>query len=425
MIQIAILGCGTVASGVIRLLQTHGDAIRVQLGEEIVIRRVLARTPEKARRLGLSEDQICSDFGEILSDSSISVVIELIGGIGDAYTYVSAALSAGKHVVTANKDLIATKYRELLALAEKNGVSLSFEASVGGGIPLIDSIRRTLAANEIRSVLGILNGTTNYILTKMTRDGLSYEDALAEAQRLGYAEADPRSDVEGSDAARKIAILATLAFHTPVTYYDVFHTGIPGITTTDIRFAGQSGYVFKLLAVARRKESGSEVYVRPALVPAHHPLASVSDSFNAVFITGDAVGEVMLYGRGAGSLPTASSVVGDLMNVVKADGERGKITSAYFENLPLSDVLESESVYYVRLRVQDKPLVLAKIARVFGGHGVSLRSLVQETRDNDSAELLLFTHVASERQMREAAAELSELDSVREIAYWICLEENV
>lgn len=423
MIQIAILGCGTVASGVISLLGTNAEIIRQQVGEEIVIRKVLARTPEKARRLGLREEQICTDIREILGDPEISVVVELIGGTGDAFAFIRDAMSAKKHVVTANKDLIADRYAELAEIASSNGVRFAFEASVGGGIPLIDPLRRTLAANRIRSIVGILNGTTNYILTRMTRDGLEYAEALKKAQELGFAEADPASDVEGLDAARKIAILSTLAFHTPVSFSDVRYEGISGVTKTDIRFALQSGYAVKLLAIARQNEDSFEACVRPALIPLSHPLASVSDSFNAVFISGDAVGDVMLYGRGAGSLPTASSVVGDLMSVVRApEGNTG--TDPLFARLPTADLLAAKHIYYVRLNVFDRPMVLAGIARVFGEHGISLASLVQETRDGGRAELMIFTHSAVERDLLEAMTELRAMDSVYDSAYRICMEET-
>ena len=422
MIGIGILGCGTVASGVIELITTHKKTIKRQLGEEVVIRRVLARTPEKARRLGLTDEEICSDADTVIYDPEVSVVIELMGGVTAAHDCICKALKAKKHVVTANKDLVATRYRELIRLAEENGVGFAFEASVGGGIPLIDSIRRTLAANRIESILGILNGTTNYILTKMTREGLSYEEALSDAQALGFAEADPTSDVGGGDAARKIAILATLAFHTDVSYYDVWHEGIPGISPRDIRFASQSGYVFKLLAMAHQKHKVCQVCVRPALVPVSHPLASVSDSFNAVFLTGDAVGEVMLYGRGAGAKPTASSVVGDLMNLVSGKG--AGLSTEGFAHLQLGDVADDENVYYVRVGVKDRPLVLSKVAAAFGKENVSLRSLVQETRGEDRAELFLFTHEASEGQLRRAAETLRAMDAVDEVAYWIVLEER-
>ena len=424
MIQIAVLGCGTVASGVIRLLRKNGDNIEKQLGKKIVLKKVLARTPEKARKLGLREDQICGNAEEILTDPEISVVVELIGGTDDAYRYITAAMNAGKHVVTANKDLIASRYRELTETADKNRVLLAFEASVGGGIPIVDPIRRTLAANEIRSIYGILNGTTNYILTRMTRDGMSYEDALRQAQELGYAEADPTSDVEGGDAARKIAILSTLAFHTPVAYEDVSHEGISGLTKTDIAFADRSGYVFKLLAVAQKSDGGCEVYVRPALLPKTHPLAAVSDAFNAVFINGDAVGEIMLYGRGAGSMPTASSVVGDLMSVVK-ESEAGRFGPSHkLPRIPVSGIGETPHVYYIRLAVEDRPLVLANVARVFGEYGVSLASLVQEERGNDGAELMIFTHASSENSVSGAMRALEELDCVYNGAYRICLEET-
>ena len=423
MIGIGILGCGTVASGVIRLLTTHQNTIRHRVGDEIVIRRVLARTPEKARALGLSDDVITSDFGEIENDPEISVVIELIGGVKDACDYISRALRAKKHVVTANKDLVATRFRELSALAAENGVGFAFEASVGGGIPLIDSIRRTLAVNRIDSILGILNGTTNYILTRMTKAGLSYAEALCEAQAQGFAEADPTADVSGADAARKIAILATLAFHTDVGFADVTHEGIGSITPADVRFAADTGYVFKLLGFARQTDGGNAVFVRPALVPVSHPLASVSDAFNAVFLTGDAVGDVMLYGRGAGSLPTASAVVGDLMNLVT--GVDRTLTTEDLSPLRALPIEETESVYYVRLGVLDRPLVLSRVAAAFGEADVSVFSLVQESRKNGRAELFIVTHKAKEGQMRAAAEVLRRQDCVDEVAYWMMLEENV
>lgn len=424
MLQIAILGCGTVASGVCKLLASNEHNIRKQTEEGIAVKKILARHPEKARALGLREEQICTDFEEIVSDPKIAVVVELIGGTNDAYTYICRALKAGKHVVTANKDLIALRFRELLALAEENRVTLSFEASVGGGIPLIGPLSRTLAAGRVLSLHGILNGTTNYILTRMSRDKMSYGEALALAQQKGYAEADPTSDVEGADAARKVAILASLAFHTSITFEDVHHEGISSLTETDISFAASSGYTIKLLGMASLHEDAVETCVRPVLVPVSHPLATVSDAYNAVFINGDAVGDVMLYGQGAGSLPTAGSVVGDIMEICrsKQNGHVPSAGSVLFERLNKRDIGESENIYYVRLLVEDKPKVLSGIAGVFGDYGISLASLVQEQRGNGMAELMLFTHRAYEKDMRNAMQALRSLSYVNGGNAIVCMQ---
>ena len=418
--NIAILGCGTVASGVCRLLAANRDIIAHQLGEPIVVKKILARTPSKARALGFGEEAICRGIDPILDDPSVSVVVELIGGTDDARDFVSRALRRGKHVVTANKDLIAQHYAELLAIAEEQGVTLSFEASVGGGIPLIEPLRQTLALDRVERVFGILNGTTNYILTRMTRDGMGYAEALSLAQKLGYAEADPRSDVEGLDAARKIAILATLAFHTHVTFEDVSCEGITGLTETDIAFAARTGHTVKLLGVAARRGDSVEAFVRPAFVPNTHPLAAVSDAYNAVFLQGEAVGDIMLYGQGAGALPTANSVVGDILRTALASAMPGN--DAFWEGLPVRGDGAAESVYYVRLLVEDRPNVLSGIAGVFGEYGVSLASLVQEPRPDDRAELMLFTHAARESALRGAMRALRARDDVHGGCAILCME---
>lgn len=422
MIHIGILGCGTVGFGVYQLLRSNREDIQKQIGDEIQISKILVRNIEKAVRRGIDRELLCTNPDEIIHNPDISIVVELVGGTKDAYTFVTEALRSGKHVVTANKDLIASHFQELMLLADQNGVSLSYEASVGGGIPLIDSIHRTLAANRIQKIYGILNGTTNYILTKMTRDGISYADALAQAQELGYAEANPASDVEGADAARKIAILSTIAFHSIVSYDDVQHKGITDVKQVDIRFAEQSGYTVKLLAIAEQNADSADVYVRPALVPLTHPLASVSDSFNAVFLRGDAVGDVMLYGRGAGSLPTASSVVGDIMSTIR--GTKNESGNPFYASLPIRDIKETEHVYYVRMSVTDKPLVLAGVAGILGDHSVSLASLVQEQRDDGTAELMLLTHHAKEDDLQKAVSDLMKCEYVSEINTMICLQEG-
>ena len=414
MIYIALLGCGTVASGVYRLLQNNRHNIIQQAGEDVVIKYILARHPEKALALGVNPERICTSIEPILNDPEVSVVVELIGGVEDAYTFVRRALEAKKHVVTANKDLLAQSFAELYALASENGVSLSFEASVGGGIPLIGPLYRTLAASPVYSITGILNGTTNYILTRMTRDGLAYDEALRSAQELGYAESDPTADVEGFDAARKIAILSSLAFHSPVTARDVRCTGISAVTKADIAFAASVGYVIKLLAVGRQTEDGIEVYVRPAFVPGTHPLASVNDAYNAVFLSGQGLGDIMLYGQGAGAAPTAGSVVGDIMEICRrgTDSAGPSVSSLIYENLPIRDAGEVSAPFYIRLTVHDKPRVLAGVAGILSDHGISLASLVQSQLEGDMAELMLCTHMAKSASVDAAMAELKRKDYV-------------
>lgn len=414
MINIGVLGCGTVASGVYRLLQNNRYNIIKQAGEDVVIKRILARTPEKALELGIRPEQICSDIEPIINDPDISVVVELIGGVDDAYTFVRRALMAKKHVVTANKDLLAQSFTELYTLANENGVSLSFEASVGGGIPLIGPLYRTLAASPVDSITGILNGTTNYILTCMSRDGIGYAEALQRAQQLGYAEANPTADVDGFDAARKIAILASLAFHSTVTASDVDCTGISAITKTDIDFAASNGFAVKLLAMGKHDENGISVSVRPALVPLSHPLASVSDAYNAVFLSGKGLGDVMLYGQGAGAAPTAGSVVGDILEICRRGKDSGSlsVSSLIYEDLPIVDAGEAEGAFYIRLMVHDKPRVLAGIAGILSDHGISLASLVQAQREGDMAELMLFTHSAKSGWVDAAMTELKKKEYV-------------
>lgn len=421
--NIAVLGCGTVAGGVVRLLHENREEIARQTGEEIRIAKILARHPEKARALGFCEDEICTDIESILTDENVSVVVELIGGTGDAYRFVKGALEAGKHVVTANKDLIAVHLRDLSKLAADKDVQLFFEGAVGGGIPLISPLRQTLAANRITDIYGILNGTTNYILSRMTKEGLPYAEALAAAQALGYAEADPSADVEGSDSARKIAILASLAFHTEVTYPDVRRDGITKVSDSDIRFAARLGMVPKLLAACHQSAKGIEAYVRPFLVPVSHPLSAVNGPFNAVYLKGEPVGEVMLYGQGAGADPTASSVVGDIMELKK------RLTGAsyddYCESLPVISAGTRQHTFYLNLLVADKPKVLAGIALALGECGVSIASLVQEQQQEGTAEIMLTTHATSEAAFEQACEALRANSAVLDLHSLMILTEKL
>ncbi|MBO8159565.1 homoserine dehydrogenase [Thermosyntropha sp.] len=424
MIRIGLLGCGTVGSGVVKLLEQNKDIIANRAGETVVLHKVLERDVEKCYQLGIPAEKIAQDIDDILNDEEIDIVVELIGGLEPAFSYVIGAINRGKHVVSANKDLIAVKGREIFKAAEENNVDFYYEASVGGGIPIIYPLKQSLAANRIKEVIGILNGTTNYMLTKMTREGLSYEQVLKEAQELGYAEADPTSDVEGLDAARKIAILSSIAFNSRITLDDVYVEGITGITPADINYAAELGYVIKLLAVAKQDDEGNvEVRVNPAFIPVSHPLAGVNDVFNAVFVKGDAVGDVMHYGKGAGQMPTASAVVGDIIEIVRnmRCGSNGRIGCTCYDEKRVLKVDDMKARFYIRMTVVDRPGVLAGIAGVFGNNNVSIAAVLQKEGE-DMAELILITHEVRERDLRKSLDEVKTLDTVGSINNIIRLE---
>jgi homoserine dehydrogenase len=425
MIQIGLLGCGTVGSGVVKLLEKNAATIAQRSGDEVVIRRVLEQDVDKCLALGIEPDRITSNFEDIVNDPEIDIVVELIGGIEPASTYILEAMCQGKHVVTANKDLIAVNGQALFETAEKHQVDFYFEASVGGGIPIVYPLKQSLAGNQIQQVIGILNGTTNYILTKMSRQGLDYQQVLEEAQALGYAEADPTSDVSGLDAARKIAILSSIAFNSRVTLDDVYVEGITGITAEDIRYAHELGFVIKLLAIAKENEWGQiQVRVHPAFLPANHPLAAVNDVFNAVYVQGDAVGEIMHFGRGAGQMPTASAVVGDVIEIVRNLNHHtnARIGCTCYEQKPIVSINELEVEYYIRMRVTDRPGVLAGIAGVFGNNNVSIATVLQKSSDDNMAELIMITHRVREKSLRDALAVLSGMSIVSQINSVIRLE---
>jgi homoserine dehydrogenase len=425
MIQIGLLGCGTVGSGVVKLLEKNAATIAQRSGDEVVIRRVLEQDVDKCLALGIEPDRITSNFEDIVNDPEIDIVVELIGGIEPASTYILEAMCQGKHVVTANKDLIAVNGQALFETAEKHQVDFYFEASVGGGIPIVYPLKQSLAGNQIQQVIGILNGTTNYILTKMSRQGLDYQQVLEEAQALGYAEADPTSDVSGLDAARKIAILSSIAFNSRVTLDDVYVEGITGITAEDIRYAHELGFVIKLLAIAKENKWGQiQVRVHPAFLPANHPLAAVNDVFNAVYVQGDAVGEIMHFGRGAGQMPTASAVVGDVIEIVRNLNHHtnARIGCTCYEQKPIVSINELEVEYYIRMRVTDRPGVLAGIAGVFGNNNVSIATVLQKSSDDNMAELIMITHRVREKSLRDALAVLSGMSIVSQINSVIRLE---
>ncbi|HEY5012977.1 MAG TPA: homoserine dehydrogenase [Acidimicrobiia bacterium] len=414
-VGVGILGFGNVGGPLVGLIADHGSMIAARAGVELEVVRVAVRDVTKPRSVALPAGVLTADASALVSDPAVDIVVEVIGGIEPARSLILAALAQGKPVVTANKELVATAGTELFAAAERAGVDLLFEASVAGGIPLIRPLRESLAGEKIRRVTGIVNGTTNFILTEMTEEGSSFADALAEAQALGYAESDPTADVEGFDAAAKAAILASIAFGAEVVAGDVDREGITKVTAADITAADDLGYVVKLLAVAEDLDGSIAVRVHPAMIPKQHPLASVRGSFNAVFIEGAAVGELMLYGRGAGGGPTAVAVLGDLVDAAKnlRSGARGA-TLGTFARVPIHPVGDLESQFYVTVDVADRPGVLAAIAGVFGKYAVSIQSMQQQGR-GDEAHLIFVTHLAREADLRATMHEVGELDAVEQV----------
>ncbi|HJA19816.1 MAG TPA: homoserine dehydrogenase [Candidatus Mediterraneibacter ornithocaccae] len=416
-IKIGLLGLGTVGTGVYKLIRMRSDVMERTIGAQLEIKKILVHNKNKKRE-GVDESLLTDNWKDILEDEEIQIVIEVIGGIEPAKTMILEALKAGKNVVSANKDLIAEEGRELLDTAQEYGKDFLFEAAVAGGIPIIRPLKQCLAGNEITDVLGIVNGTTNYILTKMFEEGMEFEDALRQAQKLGYAEADPTADVEGLDAGRKVAIMASIAFHSRVVFSDVYTEGITKITAADIAYAKEFDSVIKLLGVARNTESGIEVGVYPVMLPKDHPLASVRESFNAVFIHGDAVDDAMFYGRGAGEMPTASAVVGDVIDVARdlAYDCTGRISCTCYRQIPVKDFGEIENKFFLRMQVKNRPGVLAQIAQVFGGHKVSIARVVQKNVHSEKAELVIVTEKVKERHMKDATEELKNMDSIYEIS---------
>ncbi len=414
-VRVGILGCGHVGGALVRLIHDHADVIEARAGVPLEVARVAVHDLAKERDLPLPARCYTDDAGAVVDDPDVDIVVEVIGGIEPARRLIVEALMGGKPVVTANKELVATHGRELFETAEGAGVDILFEASVGGGIPLIRPLRESLAGDRIRRVMGIVNGTTNYILTGMTELGTSFADALAEAQRLGFAETDPTADVEGFDAAAKAAIIASIAFGARVVASDVYREGITGITADDIASARDLGYVVKLLAIAEDFDGEIAVRVHPAMVPEHHPLASVREAFNAVFIEGDAVGELMLYGRGAGGMPTASAVLGDLVDAAKnlVEGRKGA-TIGTMAPRPIRAIEDVESQFYLQMEVADRPGVLHAITGEFGSRQVSVRSMRQRGIGDD-ARLIFVTHKAREADLRAAAEAVGGLEPVHRV----------
>jgi homoserine dehydrogenase len=415
-LKVGMLGCGNVGAAVIRLLDEHRDDIARRAGCRLEVARVAVRDPQRRRDVPLDPGRFVADPLAVIEDPGIDIVCELIGGVEPAGRLVLSAFERDKPVVTANKELLATRGRDLFDASDAKGLDLYFEAAVGGGIPLIRPLKESLTGERLRRVMGIVNGTTNYILTKMADEGRAFDDVLREAQALGYAEADPTADVDGHDAAAKCAILASIAFNARVVADDVFREGISRVTPDDIEYARRLGYVVKLLAIAEMDaDERIAVRVHPAMIPVAHPLASVRDAFNAVFVEGARVGELMFYGRGAGGEPTATAVVGDLVAVARnlLAGARGVGCTCFYERT-IRPMEEMTGQYYILLRVEDRPGVLAEIAGVFGRGGVSIKSVWQEGFGPD-AQLVFVTHRAREGAFQRAVSELGVLPGVEAV----------
>lgn len=415
-IKVALLGVGTVGGGVYKLIKRRADMMEHLIGAQMEVARILVHNKRKKRE-GIDEHLITDNWREILEDEEIQIVVELMGGIEPARTMILEALNAGKQVVTANKDLLAQCGQELLQTAAKNQGDLMFEAAVAGGIPIIRPLKQCLAGNEISQIMGIVNGTTNFILTKMFEGGMEFEEALAMAAKLGYAEADPTADIKGYDAGRKVAIMASLAFHSRVRFDEVYTEGITKITAKDIFYAKEFDSVIKLLGVAHNTPEGIEVGVYPVMLDKGHPLAAVRDSYNAVYVEGDAVGDTMFYGRGAGEFPTASAVMGDLIEVARNinSGCSGRIGCTCYKEIPVKPFEEVKNSFFLRIQVKNEPGVLARITNVFGSHKVSIVRVVQKNSKYKSAELVIVTEKVQEYHMQDALDELAEMDITENI----------
>ncbi|MCC6484766.1 MAG: homoserine dehydrogenase [Armatimonadetes bacterium] len=425
VIGVGIIGFGIVGQGTYSILRDNAETIERQVGRPVRVVSVADLRTELLKEKLDPNVRASADAEALIRDPDVHIVCELIGGVNPAGRFVRMALEAGKHVVVANKELLAKQGPQLLELAEKNSADFYFEASVGGGIPIISPLRIGLAGNQIEKIIGIVNGTTNYILTRMSGEGGSLEDVLREAQALGYAESDPTNDIEGYDARYKITILASLGFHARLNVDQILCEGISGLKATDVNNARDLGYNIKLLAVAKRTPDGIEARVHPALVPLSHPIASVSGVNNAIFVTGDAVGDIMVYGPGAGGMAAGSAVVGDIVEVSRniVSGSNGRLKTLEFRDLPVQATGDIVCRYYARMRVEDHPGVLAAIATQFGDCDVSIASMVQKTAEDGVAELVFLTHEVKERDIQEALERIRQLDDVDEICSVIRVEE--
>ena len=428
-VNVGLIGLGTVGGGVARTILSHHDRYLDAYNIDLQIARACGLVWEQAEAAGITPEQFTSDWHDVVSDESVDIVVELIGGEHPATEIYEAAFAAGKHVVTANKALLGRHVEAFARTAREHGVQLKCEASCGGGIPIVSTLERDLVGNEILTIAGILNGTTNYILSRMEAEGADYADVLADAQAKGYAEADPSADVDGFDAASKTAILASIGFSSRVTTDDVYQQGIRTISAEDISVAHDLGYTIKLLGIARNTAEGMDVRVHPTMIPLDHQLAKVSGAMNAVYVVGDAVGETMFYGAGAGSFPTASAVVGDILTLSEQIS-RGVAplpeSEPFSRNKPIRSMDELETKYYIRLRVADRVGALAEAVNVFAKHDISI-SLINQLEDgnsdSDACSVIFLTHKALEKNVQDAAAALAASDCVSEVANVLRIED--
>ena len=425
-IYVGIIGYGKIGTGTLKTLLDNQENIDRKVGRQVRVKRLVDVdwTSPRPFAIDVAHEMKTTDADDVLEDPDISIVVETMGGTKPAREFVLKALQSGKNVVTSNKELIARHGKELFEAAAERNLDLMFEASVGGGIPILRPLKQCLAANRISRIMGIVNGTTNFILTQMAEDRAEFEDALKEAQRLGYAEPDPTNDVEGFDAAFKLAILGSIAFESRVQVEDIYREGIAKVGARDMEYARQLGYVVKLLAIGAEVDGALEMRVHPTMLPTGHPLAAVGGPFNAIFVRGSSVGEVMFYGQGAGTMPTGSAVVGDIIDVARniRSGATGRIACTCFEGSPVKPMAEVTTRHYLRLQVADQPGVLAAIAKVFGEEGVSLASVLQMDASGETAEIVWLTHPAQEGRMRRSLARLEKLDEVDQISSWIRAE---
>jgi homoserine dehydrogenase len=414
-IKVGLLGLGTVGTGVVRIIEGHQEDLQRQTGSPIEVVQILVQNKSKLRNIAVDTSKLTENAWDVIENPEIDVIIEVMGGVNETKEYLLAALNKGKHIVTANKDLMAIHGPEILEKAAENGCDVFYEASVAGGIPIIRTLVEGFSSDRITKIMGIVNGTTNYILTKMSQEGAAYLDVLKEAQELGYAEADPTSDVEGLDAARKMTILATLGFHANVSLSDVNAKGISQISKEDIQYGKKLGYEVKLLGIAENHDGHISVSVEPTMVKSSHPLSSVNGVFNAVYIYGEAVGETMFYGPGAGELPTATSIVADLVAVVRnlKLGINGRTMSTTYKEKKLKTDEQITSKNFILLHVADKAGVLAQITQIFAQHEVSLESVLQHPNPNNpKAEIIIITHDAIQANIKRVLRQFESMDVI-------------
>ena len=426
-VKIALLGFGNVGRGVWKILQANGEEVAKRSGYKVEIAKILVRNANKDRGVKVPDEIVTTDFNDILNDDSIKIVVEVMGGVEPAREYMLQCMDKKKHIVTANKMLLAKNGDELFQKADEMGVMFNYEASVAGGIPIISGINESLTANKIKTLYGIVNGTTNYILSKMALEGSKFDDVLKEAQAKGYAEADPTSDVEGYDAQYKLAILSSLAFGTKIDVNKVYREGITKITDTDIEYAKEFGLVIKLLAIVKDVDDKLELRVHPTMIPETHPLSNVSDSFNAVFLNGNAVGDLMFYGRGAGELPTGSAVVGDIITILRSNIDIENPVPVVKNNLWDRDIIsmdDVESKYYIRATVMDIPGVLGEMTAILGKNNVSIRTVIQKgDKADEEVTLVLTTHKCKEKEIQREIDDLKKVKAVKEIENLIRIED--